>query len=80
MTSNEQKLVDIFSRVLSIPKVDINDTLIYDTVEEWDSFAHMMLAGQIEEDFNIMLDSEDIISMKSFGIVKEVIRKYGIEV
>lgn len=39
----------------------------------WDSIAHMTLAATLEEFFNIMLDTEQIIQMSSFSRVCDII-------
>jgi len=38
----------------------------------------MAMVASIEEAFDIMLDTDDIIDMSSFAKAKEIISKYGI--
>lgn len=45
----------------------------------WDSVAHMVLMSEIENTFDIMLDTDDVIDFSSFEKGKEILRKYGIE-
>lgn len=45
----------------------------------WDSVAHMVLMSEIENAFDIMLDTDDVIDFSSFEKGKEILRKYGIE-
>lgn len=45
----------------------------------WDSVAHMALMSEIENTFDIMLDTDDVIDFSSFEKGKEILRKYGIE-
>jgi hypothetical protein len=38
----------------------------------------MRLVAEIESAFDIMLDTEDVIGMSSFGAAKEIVSKYGV--
>jgi acyl carrier protein len=71
-----EKLRDVFAEALGIDKSIVNDTLMYNEIEEWDSIAHMTLVGEIEDRFDIMLDTDDIIDMSSFAKAKEIVNKY----
>ena len=52
--------------------------LAYGEDPRWDSVAHMQLAARIEQDFDIMLDTEDVIGMSSYGKAREIVGKYGV--
>ncbi len=45
----------------------------------WDSVAHMVLMATLEEAFDIMLDTDDVIDFGSFEKGKEILRKYDVE-
>lgn len=75
----EQKLKNIFVEALNIPVEQINDSLEYNTIPEWDSIAHMTLIAAIDQEFDIMIETEDVIDMSSFGKAKEILMKYGVK-
>ena len=77
--ANEKILRNIFIESLSILSEDVVDTLEYNTIPKWDSLGHMAIIAKIEESFNIMLDTDDIIDMSTFGKAKEILSKYGIK-
>ena len=54
--------------------------LKYEDVPNWDSVGHMSLVAAIEETFDIMMDTDDIIEFNSYEKGKEIIRKYEIEI
>ena len=54
--------------------------LKYQDIENWDSVGHMSLIAALEECFDIMLDTDDIIDFSSFEKGQEIIRKYDVEV
>jgi len=72
----EKKLTDAFVEALMIDKNLVTDTLKYNEIEEWDSVAHMSLISEIEDRFEIMLDTDDIIDMSSYAKAKEIVTKY----
>lgn len=74
---NIEKLTDSFAKVLGLSNEKITDSLSYGTFA-WDSVAHMKIIAAIEDTFDIMLDTEDVIDMSSFKKAKEILSKYGI--
>jgi len=43
-----------------------NEKLKYNDIPEWDSIGHMTLMSELEEGFNISMDTDDIIDFSSF--------------
>ncbi|MEA4892167.1 MAG: acyl carrier protein [Peptococcaceae bacterium] len=52
--------------------------LTYQSIPEWDSVGHMQLMAAIEDAFDIMLDTEDIIDFSSYDKGKEILEKYDV--
>lgn len=75
---NQEKLVAVFVDALGISAEDVHDELTYNTIKEWDSTAHMILVAEMEDRFDIMLDTDDIIDMSSVGKAKEILAKYDV--
>lgn len=53
--------------------------LTYQGVDAWDSVGHMGLIAGLEEAFDIMIETDDIIDFNSFLKGYEILRKYGIK-
>jgi acyl carrier protein len=53
--------------------------LEYQSILEWDSVGHMTLVATLEEVFDIMLDTDDIIDFSSYEKGKEIMKKYDVE-
>lgn len=75
---NTEKLTAAFVEALQIDTAQVVDTLEYNTIKEWDSVAHMSLVAALEEQFDIMLDTDDIIDMSSVAKAKEILGKYDV--
>jgi len=73
-----EKLKNVFNEVLNIPLSNINDDLEYGVIG-WDSIAHMALIAAIEEVFEIMIETDDVVDMSSFAKAKEIVKKYGVD-
>lgn len=76
MEFDENKLRAVFADALGIPEADVVPGLEYNTIPQWDSLAHMRLVAEIEDAFDIMIDSDDLIDMSSFAISIDIVRKY----
>ena len=75
---NKEKLRACFSQTLGIPLDQVTDELGYNTIREWDSVGHMAVVAQIESAFDVMLDTDDILAMSSFGKAVEILSRYGV--
>jgi acyl carrier protein len=54
--------------------------LKYQDVPAWDSVGHMAMIAAIEEAFDIMMDTDDIIDFSSYGKGMEILKeKYSVE-
>ncbi|MBR5166503.1 MAG: acyl carrier protein [Salinivirgaceae bacterium] len=56
--------------------------LKYQDIEAWDSVGHMSLIAKLEEVFDIMMDTDDIIDFNSYEKGKELLAKadYGVKI
>ncbi len=75
-----KSLEQIFADSLAINLNDISDALHYQSIQQWDSVAHMTLIAAVEDGYGIMLDTDDIIDMSSVGKAKAILQKYGVEI
>ena len=75
-----QRLREAFRTALDLPADAPVDDLRYQDNEKWDSLAHMSLIASIEDEFSIMIDTDDVISMSSFVEALRILGKYGVDV
>ena len=73
------KLYDIVTKSLLLDVGRIEDGLQYNSIPEWDSVAHMALIAELEDGYDIMLDTDDIVAMSSVGKIREILKKYDVE-
>lgn len=51
----------------------------YQDTPSWDSVGHMTMITAIEDAFDIMIDTDDIIEFSSWEKGKEILKKYDVE-
>ena len=49
------------------------ENLEYNKITEWDSIGHMTLVAAIEEQFNITMETDDVIDLSSFKKGKQIL-------
>lgn len=76
--SSLEKLKEAFIQAIYVSPQDDFDSLVYGQTPGWDSVAHMTLVAAIEEAFDIMLATDDVIGMSSFAKAKEIVSKNGV--
>mgnify|MGYP001370815087 CR=1 FL=1 len=74
----KEKYDQAFMESFSINEQSLNDSLEYNSVEEWDSVGHMTLIGLLEDIFDIAMDMDDIIDFSSYKKGYEILEKYGV--
>lgn len=77
--TNLEKYEQAFCKSLELTKEQL-EGLEYQQVASWDSVGHMGLVAALEDAFDIMMDTDDIIDLSSFEKGKEILSaNYGIE-
>jgi len=65
----------IMADVLGIDPSSIDDTSSTDTIETWDSLAHINLVSALEQNFNVKLEVSEIETMISFPAIIETLEQ-----
>ena len=77
--NNQDKLRQAFVAALGVKPETVTDELQYNTIAEWDSTTHMVLIAELENVFDVMLDTDDIIDMSSVKHARLILQKYDID-
>ena len=73
MTDFEDKLLDILSKVFLLDKDKITDDLRRKDFEPWDSMNHLILVSEIENEFEIFFEDEEVVELWTVGDIKKVL-------
>tara|TARA_B100000768_G_C11058762_1_gene281489 strand:+ start:37 stop:276 length:240 start_codon:yes stop_codon:yes gene_type:complete len=75
---NLKKYKTVFCESFSINESDLEGDLEYNSIKTWDSVGHMGMIADLEDKFEIMLDTDDIIDFSSYKTGIEILKKYNI--
>lgn len=78
--TNLEKLNNIFAEVFSVDVSELNESFDKNSVDSWDSVHQLSLTSAVEDEFDIMLDAEDILGFTSYENAKEILRKNEISI
>lgn len=77
MTNEEviQQIEPIFRDVLDQPDLHLTAESNANSVEDWDSLAHISIVSSIEKQFKLKFTLAELQSLKNVGEMAELIRK-----
>lgn len=76
--SQRQKLETAFRQALALPaKVDIRSAA-YDNTPQWDSVAHLLLVGALEDAFGIHLTPAEVVELNSYAQAQLILTAHGV--
>lgn len=77
--TNLEKYNAAFCETLNVEESQLAN-LKYQDIPSWDSVGHMSLVAAIEDTFDIMMETDDIIDLSSYEKGKEILKKYDVEI
>lgn len=70
----KEKIIALIEEVLNVEAGTITEDTLMSDVEEWDSLAHVMLIGELEERLGVSIPLEDAVELNG---VRELLEKAG---
>jgi len=77
--SNLEKYNQAFITVFEIEENRLKG-LQYQDIEAWDSIGHMNLIGELEDTFDIEIETDDVIELSSYEKGIDILKKYSVEI
>ncbi len=78
--SNKEKYDQSFVDAFMIDQSELSESLKYNSIEAWDSIGHLGLMSELEEAFDISMETDDIVDFSSYKKGVEILAKYGVEI
>jgi acyl carrier protein len=75
--NNREKYNNAFIESLDVTEDQLAD-LKYQDVPTWDSVGHMGLISELEDAFDIQMETDDIVDFNSYEKGIELLAKYGV--
>lgn len=76
--NNMEKYTHVFVEMFGKSADEVKN-LHYQDIIEWDSVGHMTLVSSLEDAFDIMLETDDIIDFESYEKGIEILKKYNVD-
>jgi len=73
----EEQIKKILSDIFDLSADQVDESVSLQKTPSWDSMRHLEIMSTIESEFGITLEVADIIEMKSFLKILEVLKKKG---
>ncbi|MDR1922037.1 MAG: acyl carrier protein [Candidatus Adiutrix sp.] len=77
--SNLETYDRIFMEIFEVP-AEALPGLKYQDTASWDSVGHMTMIAELEEAFDLMMETDDIIDFSSYEKGREILKKYDVEI
>jgi acyl carrier protein len=71
-------LKSVFAKTLEIASDADIDKISYSNYAGWDSVGHMRLVAALEMEFNVLLETEQILDLSTFAKALEILKAHGI--
>lgn len=70
----KDKIIALIEELLKVPSGTITEDTQIKDVEQWDSLAHVMIIGELEEKLGVSIPLDEAIELES---MKELLEKAG---
>ena len=77
--NNLEKYNRVFKEVFSLDDAFDGETIKMNDTEDWDSIGHITLITTLEDTFDIMFETEDILAFDTYVKGMDILKKYDIE-
>lgn len=74
--NNKERYDRIVNEIFELNGMPINESMTRGNTEKWNSLLHLTFVTAIEDEFEIMLDTQDILNLISYSAGLEIIDKY----
>ncbi len=71
----KEKIIALMEEILQVPAGTITGDTTMESLEEWDSLAHVMLIGELEAKLGIAIPLDEAVEIIS---VAEIFQKAGL--
>ncbi len=77
--SNLEKYNQAFINTFEISPGELNDHFNFNEIEAWDSMAHLTLIAELEDAFEVMFETDDILHFGGYLNGIEILKRYGVD-
>lgn len=75
---NKEKYTNVFVSIFDIEEDKLNESFNFKDIDSWDSFTHLTLISELEDAFDVMFESDDILHFGGYLNGMEILKRYGV--
>jgi acyl carrier protein len=76
----QDRLYETIGGVLGVPSGALDASTSPETISTWDSLNHLILVTALEAEFGIALTPENVLDMRTVGVIEAILRTHGVDV
>ena len=76
--TNRETYTQIFKTVFDVDESVLDEQFNFKDITAWDSITHLTLIGELENSFNILFETDDILNFGGFCNGMRILNKYGV--
>lgn len=77
---NLNKYKEVFIKLFHVKEEMLDDSFTFRDIEAWDSIMHMILIADLEDVFDVMFETEEILHFESYANGIKLLRNKGVEI
>ena len=78
MSKNNEKLMDLVSRVLNIEVETVTDETSPENTASWDSFNGLLMVSELEEVFSVHFSIEEVYAVTCVKDIKSALTRHDV--
>lgn len=77
--SNKAKYYGVFVEIFEVDEKVLDENFNFKDVENWDSLTHLSLITALEDSFDVMFETDDILHFGGFMNGMKILERYGVD-
>lgn len=73
MADGDDRLVEVFTKVMQCKKEDVKDDTSADSLNAWNSLNHLLLISEVEKEFSINIPFEESMGITTYKALRETV-------
>jgi acyl carrier protein len=71
----DERVLKVFKATFELDEEVDTKALRYNEIQQWGSLAHITLVAALENEFDIMLEPDDVLAMSSYDKAVEIVQR-----
>lgn len=77
--SNKEKYMHIFEEIFEVEASTLDDSFTFSQTDKWDSITHLTLITELEETFDVVFETDDILHFGGYMNGMSILKRYGVK-